>query len=438
MKIISCILWLSLCLSPSSAFSMEKERQKQIESGVLRIINVQGEKSRASGTGFLINNEGYLVTNHHVVKDADRLIILDGGLEKQNIKFASVVWVSPHYDLAVIQAKDLQTNRHPLTLSSPESSGLDKGDEVWKFGFPGGSDVGALEGVSIQVKIDSGKVRVIENRIMDSQSGDSYSIVEHGATVNPGDSGGPLTNQCGNVIAVNSSKASMAHVEGTFWAINVKYLIDQLNAKGIKYQLDNSACMPQIAQFDKRLFILIIAGFAAFAIALFWILKNHKKHPAWSASPSEIIRREIKRIFEKERPADPTPQPAGWPRPQTPPKQPPKAESSKKVAGYLIGYGNLKGVGIRLDNKGSMVFGRSESADFVIDSSVIGRQHAVLTWNETGEVRLEDLQSSNGTFIEDNTMLNPGHPVTIIHGQSFYFADTDNLFLLVPPKPIVI
>lgn len=434
MKIISCVLWFSMCLS-SSAFSMEKERQKQIESGVLRIVNVQNQMPRATGTGFLINNEGYLVTNHHVVKDADNLIILDGGLEQQNRKEATVIWVSSHYDLAILKANDLQTNHHPLTLSIPEKSGLDKGDEVWKFGFPGGSDIGALAGLSIQVKIDSGKVRVIENRIMDSKSSDPLSIIEHGATVNAGDSGGPLTNDCGNVVAINTLIVTGPDVEGTFLAVNVKYLIDQLKSKGINIQIDNSTCTPQITSYDRGLFILIIAGFTSFAIILAWIIKNHKKHPAWNTSPSEVIRREFKKIFEKEHPIHPNPQSKNGQWPPSPKNQPINIGSPQKVAGYLIGYNNLKGAGVKLEGCGSLVFGRAESANFIIDSAVIGRKHAVVTWDETGAVTLEDLQSSNGTFIDDNAMIKPGCPVTIRHGQFFYLADSGNLFFLAPPRP---
>jgi serine protease Do len=151
---------------------------------------------RGTGSGFIISRDGYIMTNNHVVEDADKVIVRL--LDKRQFE-AKVVGRDPQTDVAVIRidATDLPT----LPLGNSDDVRI--GEWVLAVGNP----LGEAFSFTVTAGIVSAKGRRLEGL----PSRTSYSItdfIQTDAVINPGNSGGPLVNIRGEVIGVNSAIAS--------------------------------------------------------------------------------------------------------------------------------------------------------------------------------------------------------------------------------------
>jgi serine protease Do len=172
------------------------------------------QKQEGVGSGFIVSQDGYIITNNHVVEDADQIKVkLANGKEYD----AKVVGRDPKTDLAIVKidgAKDL----HPLSLGNSED--LKVGSWVVAIGSPFGLEQTVTQGIV------SGKGRVIG-------SGPYDDFIQTDASINPGNSGGPLVNMKGEVIGINA--AINPNGQGIGFAIPIdmaKAVIPQLEQKG--------------------------------------------------------------------------------------------------------------------------------------------------------------------------------------------------------------
>jgi serine protease Do len=155
----------------------------------------QQQPMEGSGSGFLVSQDGYILTNNHVVADADKLTVTL--LDKRVFK-AKVIGRDPTTDVAVIKIDG--TGFPTINLGNDETSRV--GEWVLAVGNPLGLDFTVTAGI-ISAKGRSGQLR----NLYASQ----YAIVDYiqtDAAINPGNSGGPLVNSHGDVIGVNSAIAS--------------------------------------------------------------------------------------------------------------------------------------------------------------------------------------------------------------------------------------
>src|SRR5512139_1531930 len=173
-----------------------------------------GFEQRGVGSGFVMNREGYILTNNHVVEDADQIKVkLANGKEYEG----KVVGRDPKTDLALIKinaSSDLQ----PLTLGN--SDDLKVGSWVVAVGSPFGLEQTVTAGIV------SAKGRVIG-------SGPYDNFIQTDASINPGNSGGPLINTKGEVVGINT--AILAEGKGIGFAIPInmaKDIAPQLQEKG--------------------------------------------------------------------------------------------------------------------------------------------------------------------------------------------------------------
>jgi putative serine protease PepD len=153
--------------------------------------------SQGSGTGFLVDSNGTIVTNAHVVGDNKQVQVRFN--DKGQYHDAQVLSVDASTDLAAVKvsASDAQGIR-PLELA--DSGSAQVGDSVVAIGYPLGLDRTATAGI----------VSGLDRRI-DSPNGFSIDkVIQTDAAVNPGNSGGPLLNAKGQVIGVNSQIATAA------------------------------------------------------------------------------------------------------------------------------------------------------------------------------------------------------------------------------------
>ena len=166
---------------------------------------------QGSGSGFLISQDGYIMTNNHVVEDADEIIVK---LKDRREFRATVIGKDPNTDVAVIK---IEGNRFPhVRLGQPEDTRV--GEWVLAIGNP----LGNLE-FTVTAGIVSAKGRPLP--IIRQSTGSLYAIesfIQTDAAINPGNSGGPLVNIRGEVIGVNSAIASnTGYNEGYGFAVPI-------------------------------------------------------------------------------------------------------------------------------------------------------------------------------------------------------------------------
>ena len=160
-------------------------------------IEVDGAEGSATGSGFVLRQDGYLVTNHHVIAQADdaasttiTVTFVDG-----SEKPATIVGSTSDYDLAVLKV-DVQ-GLTPLRLG--DSGAVVVGDPVVAIGAPLG-----LAGT-----VTTGIVSALNRPVTAGDDTDTAFInaIQTDAAINPGNSGGPLVNAAGEVIGINSAIA---------------------------------------------------------------------------------------------------------------------------------------------------------------------------------------------------------------------------------------
>jgi S1-C subfamily serine protease len=154
----------------------------------------QPEGGTASGSGFVIDDEGHILTNAHVVEGARDIQVTLG--EDEDPVDAELVGKDTSTDVAVLQVDPDDAELHPLTLGS--SSDLQVGDPVVAIGNPFG----------LERTVTTGIVSALQRQI-DAPNGFTISdVIQTDAAINPGNSGGALLDQNGEVIGINSQIAT--------------------------------------------------------------------------------------------------------------------------------------------------------------------------------------------------------------------------------------
>jgi len=163
----------------------------------------QAYTQEAAGSGVIMDNEGYIITNNHVVEGASNIQVelVDGTKYS-----ASIVGTDPLTDLAVIRA---ETGGLPYA-SLGSSDDLVVGEWVVAIGNALGEGISATEGIVSRLNVS---ITVGGNTLRD--------LIQTTAAVNPGNSGGPLSNMAGEVIGINSVKVADIGVEGMSYAITI-------------------------------------------------------------------------------------------------------------------------------------------------------------------------------------------------------------------------
>jgi S1-C subfamily serine protease len=144
----------------------------------------------ATGSGFLIDTEGHVVTNSHVVEGAERVEVTLGSSETSYD--AEIVGTDPATDIALLDVDAPADQLHPLALG--DSSQVQVGDPVVAIGNPFGLDRTVTAGI----------VSALQRQIQAPNGFSISHVIQTDAAINPGNSGGPLIDSSGNVIGINS------------------------------------------------------------------------------------------------------------------------------------------------------------------------------------------------------------------------------------------
>ncbi|MEO8724511.1 MAG: trypsin-like peptidase domain-containing protein [Acidobacteriaceae bacterium] len=142
------------------------------------------------GTGFVLNKEGQILTNNHVIKDARLVEVVLSNRKKYK---AQIVGTDPSHDLAVIQIN--APNLTPATLG--DSHALSVGQKVFAIGNPFGLNGTMTKGIISSIR----QVREEDGTYIDE-------AIQTDAAINPGNSGGPMLNSHGEVIGINTMIAT--------------------------------------------------------------------------------------------------------------------------------------------------------------------------------------------------------------------------------------
>ena len=187
-----------------------KSSQRKLMSdfnGRSRALNVN--PAQVAGTGFLLTGDGYFVTNNHIVRDADSVYVQS---QTGEVYKARVVHTDQTHDLAILQLCDDSAFRAmPPVPYGFDVRPSDLGERVYTLGYP------REEIVYGEGYLSSGT----------GYRGDSTAY-QVAIGVNPGNSGGPLLDEKGNVIGIISGKQTTS--EGVSFAVKTNYLLESLNS----------------------------------------------------------------------------------------------------------------------------------------------------------------------------------------------------------------
>lgn len=202
-------------VSPAVVIVSTKSRTNNMFGGSQEVEGI--------GSGFIINEEGYVLTNYHVIEGANQVTVT---LNNEQEVSATVVNYDAEKDIAMLKLAEGTTV--PAVAELGDSDEIYPGAEVIAIGTPLSKNFA----YTLTKGVISGN-----NRTIEGESGAKLSLIQTDAAINPGNSGGPLVNTRGQVIGINSMKiggqaGGQASVEGIGFAIpinEVKSKIDILS-----------------------------------------------------------------------------------------------------------------------------------------------------------------------------------------------------------------
>ncbi|MBS1625031.1 MAG: trypsin-like peptidase domain-containing protein [Bacteroidetes bacterium] len=231
-------------LDTSKVIPHEEDIRNPINNTALENAN---KSDKAQGTCFLISSAGYLVTNNHCIKNAKEITVkgVDGDF---TTKYGvTVIATDASNDLALLKFgnKNLKFDNPPTAI---RSSGVAQAEKVYALGFPNATAMGA------EVKITEG--------IISARSGvqGDISKFQISAAVNPGNSGGPLIDEQGNLIGVIYAKSTVAESAG--YAIKAGYLetflknIENFDVPNLTNTIKDKSLSEKTAAWKNYIFIV--------------------------------------------------------------------------------------------------------------------------------------------------------------------------------------
>ena len=188
--------------------AVKSSQRKLLNDYTGRGRRLSANPAQVAGSGFLITGDGYFVTNNHIVRDADSVYVQSA---KGDVYKARVVYADKDHDLAFLQLCDDSAFRSmPSVPYSFDARPSDLGERVYTLGYP------REEIVYGEGYLSSGT----------GYRGDSTAY-QVAIGVNPGNSGGPLLDEKGNVIGIISGKQTTS--EGVSFAVKTNYMLEALN-----------------------------------------------------------------------------------------------------------------------------------------------------------------------------------------------------------------
>jgi len=200
---VSIAAGLLLGVSPLGAQLTEDEKNtidvvKKTKNSVVFVVNIQRvqdlfffeqEVPRGSGSGFIWDDRGHIVTNFHVTEEGDKFSV---SLPNQEQRQAKLIGYDPAKDIAVLKVDGDLKGLQPVTAGT--SKDLQVGQKVIAVGNPFGFDHTVTKGI----------VSALGRKILGAGGVSIQDMIQTDASINPGNSGGPLLNSSGELIGMNT------------------------------------------------------------------------------------------------------------------------------------------------------------------------------------------------------------------------------------------
>lgn len=193
----------------SSNYSALRREVNSLKNTLIRVNNtVKGPVNPGvfGGTGFALSTDGYIVTNYHVVSGADSVYIQNSKGSSYKVR---TIYVDPVYDIAVLQIVDPEFKGFDPLPYTFKKTAADLGEDVFTIGFPRDSSV-----------YNKGYLSALTGYADDTTA---YQV---DISVNPGNSGGPLINNKGNIIGIIKGKQTQS--DGVAFATKSDYLLKSI------------------------------------------------------------------------------------------------------------------------------------------------------------------------------------------------------------------
>ena len=434
---ISMILVLLLCaLLTFHAQAEEKSAVSQARNGVVRILSVQPDGSANVGSGFAVGEAGkpssVFVTNQHVTAGAAAVYILPddewNASAEPEISFqvdaehsvrCDVIYESGGYpDYAILRAERVVTER--AALSVMPASLAEPGEPIYALGFPGASDQvtnnynAAVDAVTVTTGTISRMAHMEET---------NTDVIQIDATINHGNSGGPLITEEGYVIGLNT----YGYGDNINLAVQSDYVISRLNDLvdiGTLYEFEYTLITDRTENSGMMTTVLICVGLLAVAAIVAVLILRRNRKPASAAGQQKDIgggsrpdRKEDRgSTFPKTGEVD-----------EIGETQPAESQEELRIVGV-----NGHFAGRRFALTGTLRLGRLPDKNdlvFPADTTGVSGVHCVVRLT-TGGATLTDLGSSFGTFLNGQNKLPPQQSTALKPGDTFALGSQRQTFRL--------
>lgn len=397
-----------------------------------------GQTQLSWGSGFVVSPDGYIVTNWHVVNGAKYLSVLLPGEDEPRSndindirklflhgRTARVLISSQSRDLAVIKVE----TRLGAALTIADGP-LQKNSKIFAIGYPGAAE-DLFKAPTADPTVTSGVVgRTYSAPFAGSTTGESVSVIQHSAAINHGNSGGPLIDDCGRVVGVNTwgnsdrlkqndkGQIYLESTSGVYYASSALALVRYLQDNNIPMDVVSDRCAPGGMRdtVERGLIVLLLAALLSLGLVLAFRKPRLAVVGAVNRSAEAVSRRISRQTFE--RPA------AGAPsRPEATARVAPGAFRSLRFAGRGSAQRHSFEITRNMLQRthDGVVLGRLESGvDVRVDHAEISRRHARIFLKGT-QVMIEDLGALNGTVV-NGARLTPNAPVSLTDGATVAFG----------------
>lgn len=254
-----CILFSTLILT-TKAYSHTLQDNEKISSKCIHAVGLITDRTGTVSSGFFVNSTTF-ITNHHVTEDLDLKTARVEMNNKRKFKVKRIIKEYKINDLAIIETLEECENYLELT-----QTGIDKNEIVYSIGNPTDEEMNVD-----YFKITKGRIRKIERDTWFYENNKEYIhealVIQHTAVIKPGNSGGPLLNEEGKVIGVNT----FFYDDSLNYAIHVHELIEMLRMNNIAFNED----FVKEKTFSRREFSITEKVFRIFQLQYELIYENH-------------------------------------------------------------------------------------------------------------------------------------------------------------------
>lgn len=420
-KRAACLLLAVICALSLTipALAAGDKNISNAAKGVARVLVMDPVTNQiySTGTAFGIGKAGeapqYFVTNKHVVDceytiaegitvnlSAIKVYIMKTSLAVVYNKLSGTYEVESsqlipceilyeetgsYPDLAILRAAEPFEGHITLPLAKSVSE-KDVAATVYALGFPGATDLTAQDTWSSNLLADTSDITItrgVVSRYGAMKSFNNCRLISHDAVINHGNSGGPLVNEKGEVMGINTLYLQRStDVSASFYAFSSEYIVKVCEDMGIPFRYGSAVS-------SWLIYVLAAALVAVIAVIVVLLIKriNHDPNPV----------------------------------PPTPPV-PPEPLRVEGVFGCFAGK--------RYKVTGSVTIGCGGQNSLAMPEGTAGvsHRHCMLTAGADGEVQLTDLGSSYGTFVGSGQRLNANSPMTLHRGDTFWLGSKEQMF----------